>query len=92
MKNKTIILSVLALSCFLVAFYIGFQPKEEVTPTNYKGLVLLNLAPNSEPREPTSQDIDTGLNIGFDNGVYRLYESRTWETLDYGKTFVRRIA
>lgn len=90
-KNLMVFSVLLIASVLIVISYFSLQEEESLPATNYKGLVLLHLAPNSEPREPTSKDIDTGVSIGFDGDVYRLYESRTFEEGDFGKTFVKRV-
>lgn len=59
--------------------------------TNHAGLVMLGLAPNTDSRDPTELDIDTGLRIKYKESDYILYESRTWDKLDYGKTFVVKV-
>ena len=58
----------------------------------YGGNVLLGLSPNANSRQPTAKDIDTQLNIKAGDAIFRLYESRSLEKFDYGKTFVVRIA
>lgn len=58
----------------------------------YGGNVLLGLSPNAPSRQPTEKDIDTQLNIKVGDAIFRLYESRSLETFDYGKTFVIRLS
>ncbi len=86
-KRNTLILLV---SCLVIVIVVGmYEYNNQEVKTNYYGLALLNLAPNSESRVPTSNDIDTGVIFEYEDGrILNLYESRTWETGDYGKTFL----
>lgn len=59
--------------------------------TNYAGLFKLGLAPSTASRQPQVNDIDTGIKLKDGDNVYSLMESRTWDTKDYGKTFVVKI-
>lgn len=65
---------------------------DDVKSNTYGGNVLLGLSPNTYSREPNQKDIDTKLNIKAGDAIYRLYESRSLETFDYGKTFLVRVA
>ncbi len=58
--------------------------------TDYRALVDLGQAPNSEAREPDEGDIDTGVTGNYEGVPIRLYSSRTWANDDYGKTFLWR--
>lgn len=86
---------IILMSLFLVGVYFisDSQSKEtKIEQTNYKALVQSGLAPTAQPRIKTSGDIDTGLRLNYQGKVFALYESRNWNTLDYGKTFISRIA
>lgn len=85
---------IILMSLFLVGVYFisDSQSKEiKIEPVNYKALFQAGLAPTAQPRIKTSVDIDTGLRINYQGQVLALYESRNWNTLDYGKTFLVRI-
>ena len=71
---------------------VSHDTSYEPTPTNYIGLVKLGLAPSADSRQPQSNDIDTGIKLRDGDKVYSLVESRTWQTNDYGKTFLIRTA
>ena len=79
---------------FLLVGCVGYtyynKPDGEPIETDYKALVHLNQAPDSQPREPNHGDIDTGV-TGYVQGIpVRMYASRTWANDDYGKTFLWR--
>jgi len=92
--NKKIALGLLGLLglFFLVGVY---NSSDDYVPTypepNYKGLIELGLIPNTEPRLATEKDIDTKLRGVYGDKMFGLFESRTWETGDYGKTFLAPV-
>ncbi len=59
--------------------------------TNYEGLFKLGLIPSADSRQPQEKDIDTGVTLTNGNDVYSLIESRTFETSDYGRTFLVKL-
>ena len=64
---------------------------EQNSYSNYIGLFKLGLAPSAESRLPGENDIDTKIKLKAGDDVYSLYESRTWKTGDYGKSFAVKI-
>ncbi len=94
MKKQYIGIGVVLVFLVIGIFLLGIIQTEdkEPTPINYRGLVLLGLAPNSDPRIATDTDIDTGLRTEHEGQLYGLFESRTWKSLDYGKTFVSPVS
>jgi len=86
-----LVMFVFIIACADIYSSIENKPIEykiELEENNYKTLVDLNQAPNSQAREPDEGDIDTGV-TGMVNGIpARLYASRTWANDDYGKTFL----
>ena len=95
MEKKTILLVVGIIICFIIAgfYYIANENNNKISyaKTNYEGLIKLGLAPNSEPRWAQENDIDTGLRGKSGGYTFGLFESRTWEEGDYGKTFISPI-
>jgi len=103
LNNKKVLYSLIILcSFFLIVtcadFYNSLQTDEmdfkvdiENPSDKYYGMVKLGLAPSTYSREPTPRDIDTGIKFRDGDNLYSLVESRTWDTLDYGKTFVVQI-
>lgn len=90
--NRLLLISLIAIALIIsLATIYQINTEERVSETNYEGLVKLGLAPSANSREPNYKDIDTKLNIGYEGEIYRLYESRSFEQGDFGKTFVRRI-
>ena len=89
---KILIIGVLVLLLVGGVCFYSDNSYQEIKSPNYYSLVELGLAPNSQSRQPIEGDIDTGIKLTNGNNVYALLESRNWETLDYGKTFVVRIA
>ena len=84
-------LIILCIGIILLVGFIGINIKEEQLEevvVNYEGLVLLKLAPNAESRMPTEKDIDTKLRLTDGENNYVMFESRDWNKLDYGKTFL----
>ncbi len=58
----------------------------------YIGLIRLGLSPSANERTKTIRDIDTGIKLRVGDTIYALMESRTWDTYDYGKTFLTKIS
>ena len=85
----------LIISC--ASIYRDYTREEEVDfnvdiikPSSYVGWFKLGLIPNTESRIPRDSDIDTGVKLKSGDETYSMYESRTWETKDYGLVFVVR--
>lgn len=93
-QDKYFPFAFILISLFIVGVYFisDSQSKEiKIEQTNYKALVQLGLAPTTPSRTITQVDVDTGLRINYQEQVLALYESRNWNTLDYGKTFLVRV-
>ena len=87
-------LSIILLFIILVGAYYIYpsQTEMQIEPVNYKALVQSGMAPTTPSRAVTQEDIDTGLRINYNGEVLALIESRNWNTLDYGKTFLVKVA
>jgi len=59
---------------------------------NYEGLIELGLIPNTDARYATEKDTDTKLRGVYNGQLFGMFESRTWETGDYGKTFLSPVS
>ena len=82
-------LMVMVVGGFLILYNGSIQQEVEINKPNYRGLVQLGLAPSADVRPAQQNDIDTGVRFRDKGGnILILYDSRTWGTLDYGKTFV----
>jgi hypothetical protein len=82
-------LMVMIVGGFLMLYNGSIQQEVEIKKPNYRGLVQLGLAPSADVRPAQQNDIDTGVRFRDGGGnIFILYDSRTWDTLDYGKTFV----
>lgn len=91
--NKTIPIMIILFS--LIATSIYYLPEKQelnIEPVNYKALFMAGMVPTTPSRAVTQVDIDTGLRLNNNGEVLALYESRNWNTLDYGKTFLVRVA
>lgn len=90
------------LTIFLISLSLGIMitlvkdkinansTKKEVagaTPTNWEGLLMLGLIPESASRDILPGDETIGI-IKSETNIYWLMRSRNFETGDYGKTFV----
>jgi len=84
-RNTLILSSILFCSLFII---VSNLPNTIEHETNYEGLVKLHLAPNSETRDVTDKDKYTGVLLTDGTHSYGLFESRSIERGDYGKTFV----
>lgn len=83
-----LLVGLLALTIVIISNYESQEP-EPLSEINYKGMVMLGVYPNSQSRQPFSDDINTGLTLVDPQGKkYILYESTHLETKDLGKTFV----
>lgn len=71
----------------IVGLNINTQEVKYKEP-NYIGLTQLGLAPSTYSRQVQENDIDTGIKFTDGENVYSLINSRTWNTGDYGKTFI----
>ncbi len=92
MKKLYITFALLLLVGFSFVSIFNNLEQIEAKETNYEGLTMLGLAPSSASRIANENDIDTGLRGQSQGQVFGLFESRTWETLDYGKTFISPIS
>ncbi len=92
-KKSLVTLSLICLVVLVVGVYYLHNGEEKVSyaEPNYYGLVKLGLAPNSEPRLANPKDIDTGLRTEYVGQRFGLFNSRTWEEGDYGKTFISPV-
>ncbi len=95
-KALAIGIIILALGSIIYYFYDDAQNEIEYKPlTKEQHLILLQygLETLSNERLPLEQDIDTGVRLGnkVDGKTYGVFESRHFETLDYGKLFVSPI-
>ena len=92
--KKLISLLVIGLLLMGGIIFFNYESEEDsnsLIETDYKDLVYLGLAPNTQSRPPLEGDIDTGIRGEYNGVLLALYSSRTWENNDYGKTFVWRI-
>ena len=95
MFNKTIPITLMLLAMLFFSVFIYNQIEirnNQRTPTinNFAGNVILGLEPSTPSRTPTDRD-EYKLNIRTDDAEYVLFQSKSLEHFDYGKTFVVRI-
>jgi hypothetical protein len=87
-----ILIGILSLSVFVIDKYEIYNNQKSGLSFNHIGNIILGIEPTTYTRLPTMKDIDTQLNIKVGDSVYRLFESRSLEKFDYGKTFVVKVA
>lgn len=92
MKRLYITIALLLLVSVSVISIFQNVEQVEAKETNYEGLASLGLVPSAPARMATEEDIDTGLRGQVQGQTFGLFESRTWKTLDYGKTFISPIS
>lgn len=92
-KYIPIILILLSItSVFIIVIKPMIESNQPLKDKNYLGCYKVGLCKiDGEARQPTKLDIDTGVRLQKDNGVFALIQSRNFETLDFGQTFLVRI-
>lgn len=94
-KNKNTIKIILLVGAVCLLFFsVGvFNTEEEIKyeDANYIGLAKLGLVPSAYSRDVYENDIDTGIKLRDGDDIYSLIESRTFQTGDYGRTFLVKI-
>ncbi len=92
-QNKVLPITIILVSLFSFSFFAFKELNHNEmgsTERNYLTEAMLGISPNMDTRQPTENDIDSGLIFKSNNGYeYKLYESRDFIT--YGKTFLVRI-
>ena len=79
-------------SAFIITYNQDNKSKAKILKPNYVGLILLHLAPNAPSRNIRNTDKFTGITIRNNRGEYKLMQSNSFDTMDYGKTFLYKIS
>lgn len=88
--NPLYLVTLLLVLCVAVTSYNRSDTHPYSYPsTNHAGLVMLGVEPNTYSRQPSSNDINTGVGLTDGLSNYILFESR--ELNDYGRSFVVRV-
>lgn len=84
-------IGMLIASAFIIVYEQDNKSQAKILKPNYVGLVLLHLAPNAPSRNIRSTDKFTGVMIKNNRGEYKLMQSNSFDTMDYGKTFLYKV-
>ena len=94
--NKLLVVALVGLLLVSCVGFIYYNEKQSSSfkyngEINYPAMIKLGLSPNENPRQPTDKDIFTGVVGNYNNISVALFESRSFEKMDYGKSFLWRI-
>jgi len=95
MEKKTVVKVAILLIVVVAGIILSTSNQNKssnpLPETNWKGLVMLGLAPDAPSRQVLENDVDTGVRLTDGKNRYALIRSGTFDTGDLGKTFVVSI-